>query len=90
MAYTAHIDFTTDAPNADFYAVTVRRDGRAFEAIGILDASLEQPALFDAAAALLCANGWRPDGDPVFFWGTPDGNLFDGPWRARAERNPHR
>lgn len=81
--FTAHL--TPTGPGS--YDLTVRRDGYQPRHVDRLNTGNDQGELFDAAGEALAAHGWRPaSGDPAFFWGSPDGNLFDGPWRAIVEQ----
>ena len=79
MTFTAHID----RPDAfGIHTVTVRRDGHLLKRIGVVDGE----PLMDAEN-LLRRDGWLPEGDLIFWWGAPDGNMFDGPWTARVRRS---
>jgi hypothetical protein len=83
--FTAHL--TPAGEGA--YDLTVGRDGYQPRHVTRLDVGPDpdQGVLFDAAGEALAKHGWRPaGGDPAFFWGSPDGNMFDGPWRSRVEQ----
>jgi hypothetical protein len=83
MTYTAHIE---DPDQFGYRELNIYRDGEHVKRIGVVRGD-DHGALADAADPMLRGDGWRPeDGGAVFWWGAPDGNMFDGPWRAAVER----
>jgi hypothetical protein len=81
--FTAHLTPTGDGS----HQLTVQRDGYQPRHLGRVDGDPNQGDLFDTAGEALTRNGWRPTGgDDQFWWGAPDGNMFDGPWQAQVEQ----
>lgn len=83
MTFTAHIDHPD---RLGVRAVEIRRDGQFLKHVGVVEGA-DLADMTDTCDSMLRRDGWQPPGGkPTFWWGSPDGNLFDGPWRAVIER----